>query len=107
MNDIPENGARDTPGSSPKYARGESPNSQANLRRGSESGKPAVLSEDSQGMLEAMRHVVTTPPSRDTTYEQREYRRWLKQDRKGFMTKKADLERAALGAREPGKGPDE
>jgi hypothetical protein len=57
-------------------------------------------------MLPAMRHVVTTPASADRTYEQREYRKWLKQDRKGFMTKKADLEKAALAAQaDKGRSP--
>jgi hypothetical protein len=60
------------------------------------------LSEESEGMLAAMRHVVTKPPSRDTTYEQKEYRKWLNLDRKGFMTKKADLEKVALAGQ--GKG---
>jgi hypothetical protein len=47
-------------------------------------------------MLVAMQHVTTKPEGKDTTYEQREYRKWIKADRRGFMTKKADLERAAL-----------
>ena len=56
------------------------------------------LSEESQGMLAAMQHVVTRPASRDTTYEQREYRKWLKEDRKGFMNRKAELEKAVIMA---------
>jgi hypothetical protein len=59
------------------------------------------LSVASQGMLEVMQHVASLPASRDTTYQHREYRKWLKADRKGFMNKLADLEKAALPAKRP------
>jgi hypothetical protein len=55
-----------------------------------------VLAEESDGMLAAMRHVVRRPATADQTYEQAEYRSWLKQDRKGFLAKLADLERAEI-----------
>src|SRR5262249_36226336 len=72
------------------------PRSRQNLEKAGARKEP--LSEESEGMLPAMQHVVQRPASADRTYEQREYRKWLKKDRKGFMTKLADLEKVALGA---------
>jgi hypothetical protein len=55
-----------------------------------------------------MRAVFNQPPSADRGQPQRECRAWLKADRKGFLSKLADLEKAALAkgqsATAPGDG---
>jgi hypothetical protein len=50
-------------------------------------------------LLRAMRAVTTRPASKDRTQLQRECREWLRSDRKGFLTKLADLEKAGLAGR--------
>jgi rubrerythrin len=63
------------------------------------------LSTESHGELEVMRHVSSTPPSADTTYQQKHFRRWLHKDVVGFMEMRARLElQAARKAREAPKG---
>jgi hypothetical protein len=62
-------------------------------------------------LYETMRHVFSQPKEADRTQPQRECRAWLKDDRKGFMAKLADLEKAALAGREKppegdGSGPE-
>jgi hypothetical protein len=60
-------------------------------------GRPKVqLSEESEGLLEAMRHVLRKNSKTDLTYEKAECRKWLRTDRRGFMTKLADLEREEM-----------
>jgi hypothetical protein len=53
------------------------------------------LSEEVQDQLTVMRHVVSTPPTADQTYQQRAYRQWLKANLSRFMTKLVNLEIAA------------
>jgi hypothetical protein len=50
-------------------------------------------------LLRAMRTVTTRPESKDRSQLEKECREWLRSDRKGFLTKLADLEKAALAAR--------
>jgi hypothetical protein len=45
-----------------------------------------------------MRRILRTDESRDRTGEQREFRLWLRENRHGFMSKLADLEKAVLTA---------
>jgi hypothetical protein len=52
-------------------------------------------------LYETMRHVFNKPKEADRTQPQRECRAWLKDDRKGFLSKMADLEKAALARAEP------
>ncbi len=66
---------------------------------------PVGLSSASEGMLAAMTWVVTHPPEEDTTHEQRHYRSWLKDNKATFLSKKAELEKAALGAAAKGVDP--
>ncbi len=55
-----------------------------------------------RGQLTDMRHVYERPPALDRTQGQRECRKWIKQDRRGFMQAKTRLEEAA--AKAPRKG---
>jgi hypothetical protein len=50
------------------------------------------LAEEVQDPLTVMRHVVSTPPAADRTYQQRAYRQWLKANLGRFMTKLVNLE---------------
>jgi hypothetical protein len=103
MLENPENGSREIPENGVKPdGRGKSPNSLANLRRGNQgptmSGagtESPAEPQKSQTMLELMEHVLSNPASADTTYQQKEYRKWLKEDRPGFMRKRAELEKVA------------
>jgi hypothetical protein len=106
MLENPENGSREAPENGVKPdGRGKSPNSLANLRRGNQGPTmsragiegPALPGESQkpQTMLEVMEHVLSNPASADTSYQQKEYRKWLKEDRPGFMRKRAELERPA------------
>ena len=64
-----------------------------------QSGNPAgkrVGAPKAPGMLKAMRWVVTHAETSDKNQLQRECRAWLKENRQGFMTKLADLEKAYL-----------
>src|SRR5262245_6575412 len=54
-------------------------------------------------LLKAMRWVTTREESKDRTQLQREARRWLAEDRKGFMMKMADLEKALLASQKAAK----
>jgi hypothetical protein len=54
-------------------------------------------------LYEDMLHVRRKPRSEDRTEGQRDCRRWKKADLKGFLTKFADLEKAALGGKLPGQ----
>lgn len=58
---------------------------------GGENSPPA--SEGVPALLVAMRHVFTQPRAADTTPQQKECRKWLKNDLKGFMSKMAQLEK--------------
>jgi hypothetical protein len=49
---------------------------------------------EGHGLLQALRHVLANDRAHDTTQIQVEARMWLKQDRKGFLAKFADLEKA-------------
>lgn len=55
--------------------------------------------------LKAMRHVVSRPETRDRTFEQKECRRWLKDDPKGFRAAKTALERAERLTSMPSNSP--
>jgi hypothetical protein len=98
-----ENGSRETPENGAKPdGRGRSPNSRANLRRGNQGPTIPRAGTESpaepqkpQSMLELMEHVLNNPASADTTMAQREYRAWKRQDRPGFMRKRAELEKVA------------
>jgi hypothetical protein len=57
------------------------------------------LSQESEGLLAAMRHVLATP--KDRTYEQKAVRAWLDKDQKGFLRHLAKLEAAELTRRGP------
>jgi hypothetical protein len=61
--------------------------------------KEAPLSQESEGLLAAMRHVLATP--QDRTYEQRAVREWLEEDQKGFLRYLAKLEAADSTRRGP------
>jgi hypothetical protein len=52
-------------------------------------------------MLAAMRWVSTRPEHEDVTHQQGEMRKWLREDRKGFMGHRAGLEGKALAGRSP------
>lgn len=52
--------------------------------------------------LRDMRHVYSRPESADRTEGQRNCRQWLKDDRKAFMAKLADLEKAQAAMRAKG-----
>jgi hypothetical protein len=71
-----------------------------------EGGVPELAAGDGT-LFEDMRHVRRFPASRDRTEGQRDARRWKQQDFKGFMTRLADLEKAALAgqAKAPGAPP--
>jgi hypothetical protein len=65
-----------------------------------EQGKrPEPLTDDEETMLAAMQWVSKRPEAEDRTFQQREMRKWLRQDRKGFMGHRASLEGKALSAK--------
>lgn len=62
-----------------------------------QSGNPGGRPKEGRSMpklLAAMRHVVTKIEGRDKTQLHSECRAWLHEDRKGFLSKFADLERS-------------
>src|SRR5262249_18098517 len=61
--------------------------------------KAAPLAEEAEPLAQAMRHVLATPA--DRTHEQREVRRWLERDRRGFLRHLAKLEAAELARPRP------
>jgi hypothetical protein len=62
---------------------------------GNPGGQPKGGREEGDlDLLRAMRHVAKRRESRDRTPLQKECRAWLKEDRKGFMMRWADLEKA-------------
>jgi hypothetical protein len=67
-----------------------------------------ALEAEPEAMLAVMRHVSTRPPAADTTYQQKEFRKWLREHRAVFMAKLADLEAkfAAPEAREAAEAVD-
>jgi len=94
-----------------------SPESLKNLRRGN---LPSVRQQEVQddpsddctnetghdfSLLKSMRHVLRRPASQDKSQEQRELRKWIRTDRKGFMAKMVDLEKAQprSASHNPGK----
>lgn len=74
------------------FAKGQSGNPGGKNRKGGQ--KPS-------GLLRDMRFVYGTAETQagDKTQGRRECRAWLKEDRKGFLSKMADLEKAAAGGR--------
>lgn len=56
------------------------------------------------GVYEVMEWVLTRPAKEDETYQQKEYRRWLRADPKGFMAKRLDMEKLRLGGGVVGVG---
>jgi len=70
------------------FQKGKSGNPGGQAREADAAGVPALL--------RAMRFVMTYGEGKDRTQYQRECREWLKSDRKGFLTKLADLEKAIL-----------
>jgi hypothetical protein len=73
---------------------------------GKRTGRPKKVkeltpSQESEGTLAAMRHVISTPPASDTTYQRRELRKWLEKNRNGFMRLLLKLEEAELTRRGP------
>ncbi|MBY0525063.1 MAG: hypothetical protein K2R98_16785 [Gemmataceae bacterium] len=69
------------------------------LRQNLETAPPLEPSEDDQDMLAAMRWVQSHAKSQDRTELQKDCRQWKSKDLKGFMAKRADLERAEMAAR--------
>jgi hypothetical protein len=65
----------------------------------------AVGSED-VSLYTTMRQVFNQPKERDRGQPQRECRAWLKSDRKGFMSKLADLEKALTKGQGAATAPD-
>jgi hypothetical protein len=71
---------------------------------GKRTGRPkkvraAPLAQEAEPLAQAMRHVLATPA--DRTHEQREVRRWLERDRRGFLRHLAKLEAAELARPRP------
>jgi hypothetical protein len=58
--------------------------------------EPNQAGADAPGLLMAMRHVVTWPSVKDRVQLHRVCRLWLENDRKGFLSKLADMEKALL-----------
>jgi hypothetical protein len=104
MDEQPNQSAGDSEPAGPaKKRRGPGRPFQKNdprIRQNWERAMQQELTSESEGMLAAMVHVVTKPAWEDRTHEQRNYRDWLKRDIKGFMAKKADLEKAEVAARQ-------
>jgi hypothetical protein len=68
---------------------------------GNPGGQPKGGREEGDlDLLRAMRHVAKRKESRDRTQLQKECRAWLKEDRKGFLSRWADLEKARLAQKE-------
>jgi hypothetical protein len=59
------------------------------------------LSTDSADTLAAMRHVVRTPATADTTHQQKSMREWREASPASFYGRLADLEKAELATRPP------
>jgi hypothetical protein len=60
-----------------------------------------ALSTDTAGTLAAMRHVVSQPPTGDTTFQQKSMREWRDASPASFFSRLSDLEKAELGTRPP------
>jgi hypothetical protein len=88
-----ENAAHAAPhGSGGRFQKG---NPGYGLRRAAREREEAEeRGEGGPPVLKAMRWVTTQPPEKDRTQLQKECREWLRSDRKGFLTKLADLEKA-------------
>jgi hypothetical protein len=97
-----QNGSEKPAGKKPRgrpFTGKDDPRLRQNLEAARAAAGPAQ--EEAPGgedvsLYEAMRHVFTQPKEADRTQPQRECRAWLKADRKNFMAKLADLEKAAL-----------
>jgi hypothetical protein len=63
--------------------------------------KEEPLSQESEGLLAAMRHVIATPPASDRTHEQKAMRDWLEEDPAAFRRHLARLEVAERASRPP------
>jgi hypothetical protein len=109
--------ASETPGTVPESIPGEKKlkraKSNKNLRRGNPGkrgtrsapaavkiypwAEKALTAAVAKNPLEVFVHVLSKPPELDETYEQREYRKWLHDDRKGFMERRHQLEKTGPG----------
>jgi hypothetical protein len=79
------------------FAGKDDPRLRQNLEAARAAAGPAqeeAPGSEDVSLYEAMRHVFTRPKEADLLAPQRECRAWLKADRKGFMAKLADLEKA-------------
>jgi hypothetical protein len=57
------------------------------------------MTDDEETMLEAMQHVSMRPEREDVTFQQKEMRKWLREDRNTFMRYRASLEGKAASER--------
>jgi hypothetical protein len=73
--------------------------------RAAEPEQGEAAGQEDVSLYEATKHVFSRPKEADRTQPQRECRAWLKDDRKGFLSRLAELEKAALA--KPGKEGDE
>ena len=91
-----------------------------NLRRGSQPSErelekealmaagPSVAELPATFLYDALRHVLVRPQSEDVTEIQKECREWLREDRKGFLVKYTELEKAhALRSAGAGAGQED
>jgi hypothetical protein len=67
--------------------------------------KPPTLTDAEETMLASMQHVSMRPESEDKTFQQEEMRKWMREDRKGFMGHRAALE-AKYSTSRPGMTQD-
>lgn len=65
---------------------------------------PRAKAGKGSSLLRDMRRVYGNAPEKDRTEGERNCREWLKTDRKGFMAKLADLEKADASAKAAAKG---
>lgn len=101
----PENEPKKKPRGKPFTGRADPRN--GNQRREEGEAAPEPVTQDEQGLLAAMVWVQNNPRALDRTELQKDCRKWKAKDLKGFMAKRADLERAALLAKgEDPKGDD-
>jgi hypothetical protein len=102
--DDPQPDRDDTPGKKPrgKPFTGRDDPRNGHLVQAARAAQEEPVEPEDVSLYEAMRHVFSQPKEADRTQPQRECRAWLKDDRKGFLSKMADLEKAAL-ARPPSR----
>lgn len=85
-------------GRSPGSRQTQFGNVERQERRAADGDVASVTGPIGFDLLSSMRHVFRRPASQDKSQEQRECRKWLRSDRKGFMTKLADLSKGDAGA---------